>query len=130
VLSGQGDIPLAVEAVKLGAFDFLEKRWPADAIVARVAETLRVFERCSEMAGRADAPPLPIDDGEQLAPRERNVLHQIMAAASIEEAAEKLGVSPRTIEVHRGHIMYKLGAKNVADLAGIVAREKDRPALP
>ena len=54
------------------------------------------------------------------------MLRQIIAAASTKEAARALGISPRTVEVHRSHIMFKLGAKNVADLARIVMRAKYR----
>ena len=57
---------------------------------------------------------------ERLTPREREVLKLIVAGASNKETGRKLGISPRTIEVHRAHIMAKLGAKNAADLVRIV----------
>ena len=57
---------------------------------------------------------------DQLTPREREVLAQIAAAASNKEIAKKLGISPRTVEIHRGHIMQKIGAKNSVDLMRIV----------
>ena len=120
ILSGRGDIPTAVEAIKMGAHDFIEKRWPAEAIVARVSETLKTFARFGRKADDGDVPPLPAGDRYLLTPREHEVLRQIMAAASTKEAAQALGISHRTVEVHRSHIMHKLGAKNVADLARIV----------
>ena len=64
---------------------------------------------------------------ERLTPREREVLKQIVAGASNKEAGRKLGISPRTIEVHRAHIMAKLGARNAADLVRIVLSQ-DRGA--
>ena len=70
---------------------------------------------------------MPVADGSSetgdvssLTPRERQVLAQIMAGASNKEAGRTLGISPRTVEVHRAHIMAKLGAKNAPDLVRIV----------
>jgi two-component system response regulator FixJ len=59
-----------------------------------------------------------------LTPRERQVLAEIMAGASNKEAGRALGISPRTVEVHRARIMEKLGAKNAADLVRIVLRQR------
>jgi two-component system, LuxR family, response regulator FixJ len=126
ILSGRGDIPTAIQAIRMGAFDFIEKRWPAEAIVARVSETLKTFARFRQNPDTIDAPPLQFGDRYLLTAREHEVLRQIMAAASTKEAARALGISPRTVEVHRSHIMHKLGAKNVADLARIVMRAKCR----
>jgi two-component system response regulator FixJ len=61
-----------------------------------------------------------IEGGERLTPREREVLAQVIAGASNKEAGRRLGISPRTIEVHRARIMEKLGARNAADLVRIV----------
>ncbi len=63
-----------------------------------------------------------------LTPRERQVLAEIMVGASNKEAGRKLGISPRTIEVHRARIMDKLGAKNAADLVRIVCAQQAQPA--
>ncbi len=86
IISGQGDIPMAVEAIKHGAVDFIEKPFDAETVA-----------------------------------REREVLAQIRAGASNREAGRQLGISSRTIEVHRARIMEKLGAKNAADLVRIVS---------
>ena len=74
-----------------------------------------------ELHGNA-ADPLsrPFAGRERLTPRERDVLSQIASAASNKEAAKNLGISQRTVEIHRVHIMQKLGAKNTADLVRIV----------
>jgi len=61
-----------------------------------------------------------------LTPRERDVLEQLVAGASNKEAGRQLGISPRTIEIHRARIMEKLGAKNACDLARIVLRQGRR----
>ena len=116
IISGQGDIPMAVSAVKEGAFDFIEKPFDAETVVARVREGIAVVNR----RGTSEASQPEHPDLQLLTPREREVLEQITAGASNKEAGRSLGISPRTIEVHRARIMEKLGAKNAADLVRIV----------
>jgi two-component system response regulator FixJ len=119
IMSGHGDIPTAVEAIKSGAHDFIEKRSDVVAITARVRETIDGWARQRRQGGgELLSPSFPGCD--RLTPRERDVLKQIAAAASNKEAAENLGISRRTVEIHRIHIMQKLGAKNSMDLARIV----------
>mgnify|MGYP000279158904 CR=1 FL=1 len=115
IISGQGDIPMAVRAIKDGAFDFIEKPFDADTVVRRVEEAVAA-ERRRPMENGAEADLLP----DTLTPRERDVLREITAGATNKEAGRKLGISPRTIEVHRARIMEKLGARNTADLMRIV----------
>lgn len=114
IISGQGDIPMAVNAIKLGAFDFIEKPFDADFVVTRIREALAA-RRASQPAPAGNFPGADI-----LTPRERDVLKEITSGASNKEAGRTLGISPRTIEVHRARIMEKLGAKNAADLVRIV----------
>jgi two-component system response regulator FixJ len=118
MISGDGDIAYAVDAVKNGAFDYMVKPFDSRTIVARVGGAIGVFAKrngggrsamLDEFAGQA-----------LLTPREREVLAQIAAGASNKEAGRHLGISPRTIEVHRARIMEKLGARNAADLVRIV----------
>lgn len=117
VISGQGDIPMAVEAIKQGAHDFIEKPFDAETVVGRLREAIDARKRNEEK----EAPePKDFPGAEQLTPREREVLEQITAGASNKEAGRVLGISPRTIEVHRARIMEKLGARNAADLVRIV----------
>lgn len=117
IISGQGDIPMAVAAVKAGAFDFIEKPFDAETVVTRVREGIDIVARrlAAQEKGEVEHPDLRL-----LTPREREVLEQITAGASNKEAGRSLGISPRTIEVHRARIMEKLGAKNAADLVRIV----------
>jgi two-component system, LuxR family, response regulator FixJ len=117
IISGQGDIPMAVQAIKNGAFDFIEKPFDAETVLARVKEAIAAAER---RANNGDGIGEVFPGSELLTPREREVLHQIAAGASNKEAGRTLGISPRTIEVHRVRIMEKLGAKNAADLVRIV----------
>ena len=117
VISGQGDIPMAVEAIKQGAHDFIEKPFDADTVVERVRDALEAVAK-GGMGGGNGADDFPGADA--LTPREREVLHEITKGASNKEAGRTLGISPRTIEVHRARIMEKLGARNAADLVRIV----------
>jgi FixJ family two-component response regulator len=120
MLSGREDVLDVVQAMKSGAFDYIEKRLDADAIVARVADAIDAWSllRQSEVAMPALSPA--IRGYYKLTRRERQVLAQIAAAASNKETARHLGISPRTVEIHRGRIMHKLGAKNSVDLMRIV----------
>ncbi len=120
VVSGQRDIPIVVQAIKNGAFDFIEKRLDADAIVARVRDAIDAWARRRQNGNGPEISLLSFPGCELLTRREREVLSQITAAASNKETARKLGISPRTVEIHRGHIMQKLNAKNSVDLVRIV----------
>ncbi len=122
IISGQGDIPMAVEAIKHGALDFIEKPFDAETVVTRVREAIAAAARRQSGAGSSDA-LLQFPGCELLTAREREVLSLIAAGASNKEAGRHLGISPRTIEVHRARIMEKLGAKNAADLVRIVLSE-------
>ncbi len=121
MISGQGDIPMAVEAIKRGAHDFIEKPFDAETVVGRIRDALDAARRKAETPGSAIS-AFPGED--MLTPREREVLERIALGASNKEAGRQLGISPRTIEVHRARIMEKLGAKNTADLVRIVYAER------
>jgi FixJ family two-component response regulator len=120
VISSIADIATAVEAMKYGALDFLQKPFSSDAIVDRVRAAVKVWReaRGGEIDGLANFPGRHL-----LTCREREVLSQVARGASNKEAGRRLGISPRTVEVHRARIMDKLGAKNTADLIRIVLSE-------
>ncbi|OJU24980.1 MAG: DNA-binding response regulator [Nitrobacter sp. 62-13] len=120
VISGVADIATAVEAMKHGALDFLEKPFSSEKIVERVRAAVKVWRevRGGEIDGLANFPGRHL-----LTCREREVLSQVARGASNKEAGRRLGISPRTVEVHRARIMDKLGAKNAADLIRIVLSE-------
>ncbi|PLX37488.1 MAG: DNA-binding response regulator [Hyphomicrobiales bacterium] len=118
IISGQGDIPMAVNAIKQGAFDFIEKPFDAETVVNRLREAMAAVEQRIHNSEHLEDREFP--GRETLTPRERQVLGQITAGASNKEAGRELGISPRTIEVHRARIMEKLGARNAADLVRIV----------
>jgi FixJ family two-component response regulator len=122
IISGVGDIPMAVEAIKNGALDFIEKPFDASTVVTRVREAVEAFARRAQRGG-ADVLSRSFPGQELLTARERDVLGQIASGSSNKQAGRELGISPRTIEVHRARIMEKLGAKNAADLVRIVLSE-------
>jgi FixJ family two-component response regulator len=122
IMSGQGDIAMAVDAIKNGALDFIEKPFKGGEVLARIRNAI-------ETAGRrnpSDMTTLNFPGREPLTRREQEVLAALMTGSSNKEMGRELGISPRTIEVHRGRIMEKLGAKNTADLIRIVMTEGQR----
>jgi FixJ family two-component response regulator len=123
IISGVGDIPMAVEAIKSGALDFIEKPFDAVTVVTRVREAIEAWARRAQRGAGADVPAKTFAGQDLLTARERDVLNQIAAGLSNKQAGRELGISPRTIEVHRARIMEKLGAKNAADLVRIVLSE-------
>lgn len=113
LITGHGDVPLAVAAMKAGAVDFLEKPFDARALLDAVEAGFR---------RQAGAEPEEIDRFEAierlkvLTPREIEVLKHLVSGETNKEAAAKLGVSHRTVEFHRAHIMEKTSAKGLPDL--------------
>jgi len=121
VISGYCNIPMAVDAIKHGALDLIEKPFIPETILARVREAVNGWRRRSEAAG-SNLPPA-FAGRELLTPRELEVLGRIFAGAANKDTARTLGISTRTVEVHRAHIMDKLGARNAADLMRLVLRD-------
>lgn len=117
MMSGDSDIAMAVEAMKNGALDFLEKPFTAGAMLERVRKAIAATGRSESRSidGLAN-----FSGRHLLTSRERDVLALVAHGASNKEAGRRLGISPRTVEVHRARIMEKLGARNAADLMRIV----------
>jgi FixJ family two-component response regulator len=120
MLSGRDDTLDVVTAMRNGAFDYIEKRLDAETIVTRVLEAIKAWKHLHERRQTSPVISSAIRNYYQLTRREREVLAHIAAAASNKETARNLGISPRTVEIHRGRIMHKLGAKNSVDLMRIV----------
>jgi FixJ family two-component response regulator len=123
IISGKGDIPMAVDAIKHGALDFIVKPFDPDTVVARVQNAVAAWRQRRKNDDRSGLLSEHFPGHELLTRREREVLEQIARGSSNKEAGRLLGISPRTIEVHRARIMEKLGAKNAADLVRIVLTE-------
>ena len=126
MISGQGDIAMAVSAIKNGALDFIEKPFRGPEIVARLDEAIGAYARRQAQSPKSKIATLHFPGREPLTRREREVLEQFTSGASNKEAGRTLGISPRTIEDHRANIMKKLGAKNAADLVRIVMTAQQR----
>jgi FixJ family two-component response regulator len=127
MMSGRADIPMAVAVIRAGAADLVEKPVDAEHILRHVGDALAGHAR--RAAERAD-PVSALGPGgaSLLTPRERDVLQELVRGASNKEAGRSLGISPRTIEVHRARIMEKLGARNAADLVRVIYDERRHDA--
>jgi len=113
VMTGHGDVPLAVEAMKLGAFDFIEKPFDDDALLASVRGALGVQEKHT----REDSQRQEIENRlAQLSTRERQVLDGLVAGQANKVIAFELGISPRTVEIYRANVMTKMQANSLSDL--------------
>jgi FixJ family two-component response regulator len=123
IMSGQGDIAMAVDAIKSGALDFIEKPFRGSEVVTRVREAIEASARQKSAVAANGKKAFNFPGREPLTSREQDVLDCIVKGESNKEAARRLGISPRTIEVHRSRIMEKLDAKNAADLIRIVMSE-------
>jgi two-component system response regulator FixJ len=123
IITGHGDVPLAVQAMKSGAIDFLEKPFSDDMILGSVRRALEVGSRAR---GRAAETKAAKDLLAALTPRERGVLDKLVQGRSNKVVAYELGISPRTVEIHRAHIMNKMEASSLSDLVRLVlAAEPD-----
>jgi FixJ family two-component response regulator len=120
VVSGHSDVPGVVEAIKRGAFDYIEKSRARDALVPGVYDAIAAATKRTAEPGPVNRPLPAFPGASSLTPREHEVLAHIFDCASNKEAATKLGISRRTVEIHRAHIMHKLGARNSVDLMRIV----------
>jgi two-component system, LuxR family, response regulator FixJ len=113
VITGHGDVPLAVEAMKLGAVDFLEKPFEDDALIAAVQSALGRHEHD---ARRAAEKAETFERIASLSARERQVLDGLVAGNPNKTIAFDLGISPRTVEVYRANVMTKMKATSLSDL--------------
>lgn len=112
-LSGHGDIPATVQAMKRGAVDFLTKPVGAQALVASIRAALRVSDSLDAQSRKSQAARTAVDT---LTEREREVMHLVAQGRSNKEVARVLGISHRTVEIHRARVMRKTNARSEMDL--------------
>ena len=122
VITGHGDVALAVEAMKAGAVDFIEKPFDEEAILHAVQAAL---ERGSEGEG-GDAPAIAARLA-SLSERERQVLEGLIAGHPNKTIAYDLGISPRTVEVYRANLMTKMEARSLSELIRMAILAKVAP---
>ena len=113
IITGHGDVPIAVEAMKLGATDFVEKPFDGDKMVATVQS---VFAASKEEAERQIERQEVIDRFATLTPRERDVLKGLVAGNPNKIIAYNLGISPRTVEIYRANVMTKMKSESLPEL--------------
>jgi two-component system response regulator FixJ len=116
VMTGQGAVPLAVAAMKAGAFDFIEKPFDRDTLLDNIRRAVCVARNARATATQAKAAQQRLA---LLTPRERDVFNNLALGKSSKVVASDLQISPRTVEVHRSRVMEKLNARDVSDLVGL-----------
>jgi two-component system response regulator FixJ len=117
VVTGHADVALAVRAMKGGAQDFLEKPYDDQVMLDSVRRAIAQGVRSRANPAETQAAAAMLD---RLTPRERDVLGRLAQGESNKEAAHKLGISPRTVEIHRANIQEKLKARSLSDLVRLV----------
>lgn len=119
IMTGHGDVPLAVEAMKLGAVDFLEKPFEDDRLIGMIEAAIRQ----AEPAARGEAITQEIAARvATLSPRERQVMNGLIAGLSNKLIARDYDISPRTIEVYRANVMTKMQANSLSELVRLAMR--------
>jgi two-component system response regulator FixJ len=113
VITGHGDIPLAVEAMKAGAIDFIEKPFAEEAILRAVRSAA---ERLERQGRRSEDEAALAAKLASLSERERQVLDGLVTGNANKTIAHELGISPRTVEVYRANLMTKMQAKTLSEL--------------
>ncbi len=121
VVSGHADVPMTVRAIKNGALDFLEKPYNEQVLLDRIQEGMLESERRRvEQIERADI----LTRMAKLTPREREVLDLLVSGKPNKTIAEKLEISRKTLDIHRGKVLQKMEAETVADLVRMVYKAR------
>ncbi len=112
IMTGHADVPLAVQAMKLGAMDFIEKPFSDDVMLGAISRALAAVQEPEE-GGESGKIRARLD---ALSDRERQVLQGLLAGHPNKTIAYDLGLSPRTVEVHRANVMTKMAATSLSEL--------------
>jgi two-component system response regulator DctR len=117
-LTGHGSVPIAVNALRKGAVDFIEKPFDGNALVDRVIACLDEESRRVELRSRHASVKEKLAD---LTQRDQQVMERVLAGKYNKVIADELGISMRTVEVHRSAILRKMGVRNAVELARLLA---------
>lgn len=120
-LTGHGDVPMAVSALKKGAFDFVEKPCNDNELVDRVIAALQLDENQRVAASDADSVNSLVN---RLTTREREVMELVLAGKLNKVIADELQISMRTVEVHRANLFEKMGVRTAVELAQLLAGKR------
>lgn len=116
IITGHGDVPVAVEAMKRGAVDFIEKPFKEEVLLGAIRNALAIRKQAEKQEAIAGEAQELIT---RLSPREREVFDHVVIGRRNRMIAQELGISLRTVEVHRLKIMKKMGASNLSQLVRI-----------
>src|SRR6476646_4649885 len=125
IVTGHGDVPLAVRAMKAGAVDFIEKPFDEQLILDSVG---RAIARSKESRSQASLSQAAESRIAMLTARERQVLEHLVAGRANKVIAHELDISPRTVEIHRAHLMEKMQANNLSELIRLALAAGITPA--
>jgi two-component system response regulator FixJ len=117
IITGYGDVPVAVQAMRQGAFDFIEKPFSGQILVDRIAAALEEDSRRRRTRGEKAEIQRRV---ESLTPRERQVMDLVVQGKPNKSVGTALGLSPKTVEVHRANVMKKMAAGSLAELVRMV----------
>jgi two-component system response regulator FixJ len=122
-MTGHGDVTLAVQAMKAGAVDFIEKPFEKAVLLGAIDQAFHRLERSAEARERAKEAEVQLNG---LTPREREVLDGLAQGLPNKTIAYDLGISPRTVEIHRANLMTKLGVKSLSEALRIAFAALDK----
>jgi len=116
-VTGHGDVPMAVHALKNGAFDFIEKPFNDEALLALIAKAIEARAAAQSEDARRQSTAAKLAS---LTAREREIMDRVIAGKRNKVIADELGISVKTVEIHRGRVMEKMGADSLAALMHMV----------
>jgi two-component system response regulator FixJ len=123
IMTGHGDVTLAVQAMKAGAVDFIEKPFEKAVLLEAIDHSFDRLRRATESRDRADAAVTKLNG---LTAREREVLEGLAKGLPNKTIAFDLGISPRTVEIHRANLMTKLGVRSLSEALRIIFAAQQR----
>ena len=113
IITGHGDLPMAVRAMKEGAVDFIEKPFHDQHLLDSITKALA---KSLDIQQQQDSRAIFIERASRLSPRERQVMEVLVTGKHSKEIASELGISPKTVDVHCGHIMEKMQVSSLVEL--------------